>query len=304
MRLLLCLLLASSASAQRADWDDYGRWLAGMRAAKIEVHAPETLDLGTLPPRSGLALLDARPVAHPDGLRRWVHEGGRLLLAVEGPENEALLSRFDLELREAPKRGALLGGHPALALLSTGGPSGLLRKVRHLVANRPVALSAPERLAPLVRFSEGTPFAYHLRLGAGEIVAIADTSVLINLMLEAGDNRRFAARLGAWLGDERAVYVITGGTLGGRFGGELDEPQGLVDELNRTLADLGTHAPPDDAAVHFFLALLLAAVLIYVLSVFPGGEAPTVRPPALDASARVERLAGRAGSPAAPPEDE
>ncbi|MCA9542481.1 MAG: hypothetical protein KC620_26470, partial [Myxococcales bacterium] len=180
---------------------------------------------------------------------------------------------------------------------------GLFNRAPRLVANHPVALRAPEHLQPAVRFADGTPFAWHLRIGAGEVVLLGDSSLFINLMLDAGDNARFAANVGSWLGRDGAtpIVLVSGpAPLSGQYGGP-GLAQGAVDDLNRALGDLGAQLAPDEIVLHALIALLLAAVLIYAVAVFPGGSAEASRPPPVrPGSSRAERAAGRPDGPAAP----
>ena len=308
--ILGCSLLAAGAQAdldtRGADWDGLSRWVASLEAASIEVRTPDSIDLAALAPGSGLALIGAVPEgADAAGLRRFVQEGGRLLLAVEGDEAAGLLRAFEAGVDPAPVDLPLLGGHPALPVLSVAG-GGVLQGVDHLVTNHPVALRATERLTAAVRYADGTPFAYHLRVGEGEAVLVGDASLFINLMLDAADNARLAANLGAWLGRDGkvAVYVAGAATpVRGRYG-QPDDPAagpGTVGALNRALANLSGDTPPDDLAIQLFIALLLAGTLMYAVAVFPGGE-PAADPatPPFPAGAEVERAAGAPGGPADP----
>lgn len=306
---LLSLALAGAAHAdlapRGADWDGLGRWVTALESTAIDVRTPDALDLATLPAGAGLALIGAPPAADTAGLRRFVQEGGRLLMAIEGPELDALARAFEAGVVPAPAEGPRLGGHPALHVLRSP-RGGLFRGVDHLVANHPVGLTAPERLGAAVRFADGTGFAYHLRVGEGEALLLGDASLFINLMLDAGDNARFAANVGAWLGrDGEAPVFLAGATtaVDGAYGAPTPDPdgEGPVAALNEALRALGGDTAPDDLAIHFFLALLLAGVLMYAVTVFPGSE-PGADPaaPPFPPGAEVERAAGAPGGPADP----
>lgn len=312
IRRLLALLLvlpgvaAADLDPRSADWDGLSRWVGALEATGIRVEAPAAVDLATLPADAGLALLDATAVASPDGLRAFVRGGGRVLLAVEGPEADDLLARFDLRTETPPAAVPLIGGHPALLHLRAEG-SGVLQSVRHVVTNHPTALNAARLLPPAINYPGGAPFAFHLRLGAGEIVVLGDASVFINLMLDAGDNARLAANLGDWLGrsGQTPIFLATRATpvTGAPPGADPEAGGGALDGLNQVLADLAGGPAPRDLAIHLVMALLLVATLVYALAVFPGGDArpPTTLP--LDAAGAVERAAGRPGGPAAPDQE-
>ncbi|MCB9549401.1 MAG: hypothetical protein H6706_26670 [Myxococcales bacterium] len=309
-RALFFCLVALLATAARAElsaegdaWDDLSRWLDGQRQAGGQVIAGDRVDLGAVPPGSGLALLSPGPVADPAGLRRFVQEGGRVLLAIEDADADALLRTFETQAAAAPATGGeRLEGRAALVILRP--PQGLVFEgVSALVTNHPAGFAPIGVLEPAVRFHDGTPFAWHLRLGEGELLLLGDASLFINLMLDAGDNGRFAANTLAWLsrGGAQPVTVVGGGVpLDGTYGAPAPEESGL-DGLNRSLAELGGTGAPDALLIQVLLALLLAATTAYTLLVFPGRQARRPGPgrPAAD-SGPAERAAGRPGGPAAP----
>jgi len=302
---LLALPAWADLDPRSPEWNGLSRWVSSLEAGDLVVRTPESLDLATAAKDGGLALVGAESAEDLGGVRRWVERGGRLLLAVEGDAADPLLRLFDARTTTLPRGGRRLGGHAALRVLPGPGRGGLFRGVRHVVANRPQALAAARHLRPQMRYEDGTGFAFHLKLGAGEVLLLGDASLLINQMLDAGDNARFAANIGAWLArDGRApVYVVgPAGRITG-VGSHDGEPrsEGGVAALNRALAQLSTHAAPDAPAVHILLALLLAACVTYLVTVFPGGiddDAPGTPP--LDAAAPIARAAGRPGGPADP----
>lgn len=294
-------LWVGSAAAQvveSAEWDGLSRWVAAMRAGAITVEAPAAVDLGAVAPGSGLALLD--PAAgEVDGLRLFVQEGGRVLLAVEDPVAEPLLAAFGLSLAAAPAAAGDTG-HPALRAFAVPG-GGLFTGVGTLLANHPAALAGPAHLDPAVSWPDGTAFGYHLKLGEGELVAVGDASLFINLMLDGGGNARFASNLGAWLGrDGAAVYVVgPEGRVEGRYGAG-GEGAPMTEGLNAALGELGRLLDPDDLVLHLLLATLLAATLVYVVAVFPGGGPVAPGASAAPMAGRAERSAGGRDGPAAP----
>ncbi|MEZ4469012.1 MAG: hypothetical protein R3F60_20125 [bacterium] len=290
-------------SAEGEAWDDLSRWLDGHRQAGGEIRAGPRIDLGTVPPGSGLALLAPGPVADAAGVRRFVQEGGRVLIAIDDEGAEGLLREFETGAVEPPAAGGEhLDGRPALVVLRP--PQALVFEgVSALVTNRPLGLAPIGVLDPAVRFHDGTPFAWHLRLGEGEVLLVGDASLFINLMLDAGQNGRFAANVLAWLsrGGQQPITVAGGGVpVDGTYGTPAPDETGL-DGINRTLAEIGGTAAPDALLIQVLLALLLAATTAYTLLVFPGRQARRPGPgrPAAD-SGVAERAAGRSGGPAAP----
>lgn len=307
MRWIWAILLAAlparaDFAPQGTDWADLGDFIGAGRLTGIDVRTPnDPLDFAEVPGGGGLALIGDVAVADPDAVRRFAQEGGRVVIAVESSAVDALLRAFETGVRDAPVRGETLGGHPALMVLRPPNAR-VFSGVGSLVANRPAALQAITTLEPAIRFADGTPFAYHLSIGEGELLLLGDASLFINLMLEAGDNRAFAANVLTWLsraGQAPVTVVTPGVALNGTYGQPPLE-EGL-DGLNDAIAGLAGTDAPSAFAVHLLLVLLLCIALAYCLAVFPGRAArrPHLTRPATPAG-RFERAAGVPGGPAAP----
>lgn len=302
MVLAVCWTPASAELAVDGhDWNDLSQWAASLRAQGAVVDAVDTLDLSTLAQHDGLALIDPPPLGEAAGLRRFVQEGGRLLIAVEGPRDDDLMRRFEMRVTAAPADAERLGGHPAL-LIAWAEAAGLFDGVRAVVTNHPGAFSAHPRLKPLARIGQA-PFAYQLGLGTGEVLLLADSSLFINGMLQAGDNARLGLNIGDWLsrGGSGPVRIVgPSSRLIGAYGARPVPVDG-VRSLNRALAQIGDHPEPSPWIVYTLLGLLLAAGAIYAVAVFPGAEPSDSGPSAPSrAPEMVERLAGMPGGPAAP----
>lgn len=309
MRRLLVLALLCCVAPARADFDPNGAGWAGLgdfvgagTATGIDMRSPaDGADFANVPGGSGLVLIAATSVEDPDAVRRFAQEGGRVVIAVESSASDALLRVFETGVHDVLPDGERLGGHPALQVLRPPNAR-VFTGVGSLVANRPVALRTVTTLEPAVRFDDGAPFAYHLRVGEGELLVLGDASLFINLMLEAGDNQAFAANVLAWLSRAGTVpvTVVTGASpLTGTYG-EPPLDEGL-NGLNQAIAGLAGTEAPSGLAVHLLLVVLLCIALAYALAVFPGRVArrPTLTRPAAPAG-RFERAAGAPGGPAAP----
>ena len=305
-----CLAAAGNADAsdlavENLEWNGLSGFAAALRRASVDLHADATFDLATVEPGSTVAIIGVDiPSGIADALHRFVLEGGRLLLADEGPGADALLERFGLVRSAAPRNGQpRAGGHPALAIIDAPG-TGVFAGVHRLVTNHPGALTSREGLRGAIHYRDGTPFAFHLEFGAGEFIALSDSSLFINLMRSAGDNSRLLANLGTWLSDggERSVKLAAGATpLAGDYAGAVPASRapGAAGRLNRAIQQLGIRRP-DDVALRFAVALLLAILVLFALTVFPGGRprlAPTL---GLGRSPIADRMAGQPGGPAAP----
>ena len=295
--LLLLLPLLGSLSPEGHAWNDVSRFADAIRAQGVQVQAGSTTI--TALDGHGVALLTAVPIDDLDSLRHFVQEGGRLLLTVESDAADPLLRIFDARSTPAPQGGPQLDAHPALQIIAPP-QSTRFRIASPLVSNHATGLIAPSRLAPLMRFADGTSFAYHLRLGAGEVLIIGDASLFINLMRDVGGNAEFTRAVARWLTREghNDVHILGPDD---QLTGHLDGPnaEDTRASINTALAQLAGQAP-DALVVHFFLAILLLATLAYLLLIFPGP--PSLPPPPIGhgLTHHVERNAGAPGGPADP----
>ncbi|MFN3198653.1 MAG: DUF4350 domain-containing protein [Bradymonadia bacterium] len=299
---------AASFEGESTDWDGLSRITQGLRRAGVPLTVPTTLDFGALPPGSGLAIVGPDAAVDADNLMRFVQSGGRLLLADEGAAMGPFLARVGLAAVDAPPpNDDTLGGRQGLRVLNLEGRGGLLEGISALVTNHPGALEARRALGPAITFNDGTPFAFHLQIGAGEAVVMADPSVFINNMQTAGDNARLAANIGAWLNAGGRPVTLVGGDVPsqGNFRGDED-PGSTADALstlNISLAQLGAFEP-DTVVIRLLVAILLAAAILYVILVFPGGStrrrAMAEARQQLHPGTSINGLAGQPGGPAAP----
>jgi hypothetical protein len=259
-----------------------------------------------------LALFDPRADLATSAIPIFVQEGGRLLLAVESPEAAAVLAPFGARLASPPTTARQFRGHSALLVV---GPaprtSPLFNGLDTIVTNRPQAIAHRDGIDAVAVFSDGSPFAYHLQYGAGEVVLLADASLFINSMLSAGDDARLAERVVRWLGRDGQGPIWIGGrdvAADGRYGQE--GRQSWAERTNAVLQRLGVNTTPDRALVLLLLTLILAATLVFVMGVFPGGSrrGPAPWRSHHDAVVAIEGRAGQPGGPAdprpAPPERE
>ena len=263
---------AEPVLSESPDWTGISRWIGAGRSARLDVISGP-LDLARLTPKASVAVIAPDAPVPAEALLRFVREGGRLLVADENDAADLVWAALGLRMVAAP-RGIqpTLAGHPGFMVL-TPSAVGIFEGVDRLVTNHPAAF-APTPMEAAVRFADGTPFAFQLRVGNGEIVAIADSSLFINLMQTVPENARLAANALGWLSEEgaRPVYVLAGHDQSiGDYAGVAppDTKLGGPAAFNRAMTKLAS-ARPDAAAVRFFVALLLAATCIYALGLFPG----------------------------------
>src|SRR5690606_24615395 len=180
------------------------------------------LDYSALDPSRPLILVYPTQPLDVASLQEFVADGGRILLADDFGSSAALLSSFSEPIRRRDPSGtsqAYLNGNPNLPVLQTPGRHALLEGgVDALVGNHPTGFSSV--LPAVVYFdvpieAERLGFAYDLTIGEGKIIVLGDASMLINLMIDMADNRRFLGNALDYLCERRpagqcAVDVYVG----------------------------------------------------------------------------------------------
>ena len=195
---LLALLHASLAAAQsdyapeNADWTGGARVAALARELNLDFRVSPVLDLATLTRRTGVLIVGPRRPL-PDALRRFMREGGRLVVADDLGSAAAFLERLGLT-RTTPNATMGYGGSAALPIAYARQRHLLTWGLDWLVTNHPTAFLSRERL-PLLSYGGLGGLLFAAREGEGELIALADPSLLTNQMLPFGDNEHFARAL-------------------------------------------------------------------------------------------------------------
>src|SRR5690606_22287377 len=153
--------------------------------------------------------------------------------------------------------------------LAPGHP--LARGVAGLVLNHPALFTRVDGPTPVFGFDDGSAVVVVGQLGAGQVVAIADPSVLINRMLELEGNLGFARNLLGHLAAAGGRVTVLAGSL--EVVGELRSAPGstggagLVARTNAFLADLSAYVldARQTRLVAIGLAILVALLAARVL---------------------------------------
>jgi hypothetical protein len=249
------------------------RW-NGLSDASREFHIRPLTDVGGLPSESRgtvVLVIPSRPPqpSHLQAIRRFVEGGGVLILLDDiGSGNDVLIAlgsaiRFSGRLLADPLFNLKNSRLPRILDFA---PSPLTEGIEELVFNHATVLtgisttqaaatsSAVSYLAlnPTGHHDEGTPRGPFPVLALephkeGYVVAVSDSSILINSMLPQADNRRlFHNAVGLAGADTRIL---------------LDDvllPQGPLDATKHALADTGRLLTGPAAA----LALVVAALVL------------------------------------------
>lgn len=277
---VLCLLSwTTEATAQRdfdpgsTAWNGLSGLVEAAADADIRLDTPERLDVANLSPTDAIVLV------HPDrelpvpSLSAFLRAGGRVVLADDFGGGGEFLESFGIARVDPYEPPRTIRGNPNLPVAHVVGRHPLTEGVDMTVANHAQTLRHPE-LTPLLAFDdEGSQGL--LLTGAverGRLVALSDSSVLINNMLQFEGNRQLATNLMRYLGEGRSgrVYLITPGVpLVGRYGGASGAP---VERLRDALRDLASAELPPTALT------LLALVLVAILAVFAVSSLPRRSP--------------------------
>lgn len=171
---------------------------------------------GRGPPFRIIAIIHPTIEDDADELFAWVERGGTLLIADDFGRSESLVSRLGITRVDVATLGRAEDSAAPTGLreLRPARRSPLTRGVFALMTNHPAALAGAT--GGVLPFDEQHFLVYSVALGRGEVIVLADPSVLINAMLDLDGNRRFARNLLGELcetGHCRGLYV-TGEAMG------------------------------------------------------------------------------------------
>ncbi len=226
-------------------------------------------DLGQLLPEDSVVLVHPTRALDVGSFSRWLTAGGRAIIFDEYGTGEELFQHFGLERVPMPDDPASsLRGNPSLAIAEPAGSHATVADVDRVVTNHAVGLKHRE-LSPVlkVRAASGgeTTLALAGMVGKGRLLAVGDSSTIINRMMAFSGNRAFARGVLKYAGDDdswglrrgRVYFVYEDFDETGTFG---DEP-GFLSRLRwvfQALRDLAVRIrsyglPPELALVTAFL---------------------------------------------------
>jgi hypothetical protein len=188
-------LRAEDVTTANGGWNGLSELLE-IAAQDGDTTRPSRIDVSHLSVNDGLLIVHPVQPLPTSELAKFMRSGGRVAVADDFGSGGRFLATFGMTLRDAegePQR--LLRGNPAWPVASPVVAHALTDGVSALVTNRPRVLYHPT-LTPVFELS-GDLGAVVLSgaVGGGRLVAIADSSVLINNMLEFEGNRQFARDL-------------------------------------------------------------------------------------------------------------
>ena len=319
---LFLMLAAGTAGAspldpKGQDWEGLSQ-LVGIAQAELgvgRVAALTRLDLSNLHKEDALFIVHPTMALDVDELSTFMRAGGRVVILDDYGTGDELLARFGIRRVPLPSRPAeMLRDNPALAIAEPASNHATVRDVGRVVLNHATGLDHKALSAVLVVRGQGEPdvlLSVAGAVGQGRLLAVGDSSVLMNSMLRYPGNRalaaalvRYAAEDDTWGRRDGKLFILandfeTTGAFGAdsRLGGVLGEVSRTLEEA---LESLRRDGMPQLAA--YLLALAVGLGVIGWTSTRAGHPHRAVAPRFIKPAAVAAQggIAGRAAVLAAP----
>jgi hypothetical protein len=244
------------------DWEGLSQFV-GIAQAELgtqRVVAASHVDLSQLRKEDALFIVHPSSAMDVDELSTFMRAGGRVVILDDYGTGDELLARFGIRRVPLPSRPAeMLRDNPALAIAEPASTHAAVRDVGRVVTNHATGLDHKALSAVLVVRGQGEPdvlLSVAGAVGQGRLLAVGDSSVLMNSMLRYPGNHALAAALvryatedDVWGKRDGKLYVlandfVTTGTFGAdsRVGGALGEAWRTFEEALETLRHDGMPA--------------------------------------------------------------
>ncbi len=259
------------------DWEGLSQFLGLARAelGPARVSAPTHLDVSKLKKEDALVLVHPTTTLDVDEMTTFMRAGGRVVVLDDYGTGDELLARFGIRRVRLPYVPAeMLRDNPAFAIAEPASQHAAVRDVGRVVTNHATGLDHKALSAVLVVRGQGEPdvlLSVAGAVGNGRLLAVGDSSVVMNSMLRYPGNRalglalvRYATEDDVWGRREGHLYVLandftTSGSFGtdSRFEGALGDAARVLQETLETLRHDGM---PPLAAYLLALAVGLGVV--------------------------------------------
>ena len=197
---LLLYVVATSPTVAQPSWDGLETLVEVARQTDSPLITGETLDLAQLQAHDALLIVGPEGPLPTSALTAFLRDGGRIALLDDFGSGERLLSAYQVSRGAAPEADvpALRGDHKLLVAYPAS-EHPLVDGVELLLTNGASSL-AHRDLKPVFTFGH-TDSALVLAgaVGAGRLVAVGDSSVLINQLMAVHAHEQFAKNLLAYL---------------------------------------------------------------------------------------------------------
>ncbi|MFT4703831.1 MAG: hypothetical protein ACI81R_001524 [Bradymonadia bacterium] len=258
----------SDYRTENEDWNGLSSLALLARSQGVVLMVRDEIRWRDINPADVLFFVNPRVAPETESVRRFVSEGGRLVVADDFGATENLAASFGLERQVTVEHALTFQHRDALPVLSPVGEHILSDGVSRVVANHPSAWIGPG--VPVFRFDDGGALLYDLSLERGGAIFWSDPSMLINLMLPLSDNQQLARNVLNRVCDDREscqVWLIVGDTdlVGEPVFEESERTFREVVESLQQRAEALTWPPGIKRAIG---ALLLLGALIIASTVF------------------------------------
>ena len=240
--------------------------LAGETDADLQVSS--SVDYDALEPADRLFLVYPDVDLDVESLAAFVVDGGRLVVADDFGAAGPLLERLDIDRQTPGVEGlpqeSFARDNPALPVFRPTGVHPLLEGVGTVIANHPAVLQHVG--GPVVPYDQGGGLVYDMNLGDGKMIVVGDSSLFINRMIEAADNRRLARNTLDYLcrnaPEDCSVRLLVGQfAQSGAYRTEEEQPESPLAEhvadVNAWIERMQKAIP--STPLLYYLAVLLAA---------------------------------------------
>lgn len=301
LRCFLVFLLLGAPARALADadfgadseaWNGLRELLRLAEEAGYRVEIPRKVQVDRLTPDDALLIVHPTGELPVDEITSFLRRGGRVAIADDRGSSAPLLDAFQVS-RRAPLPSAnehSLRGNPHLLVARPAGTHPLTQGVRALATNHtatlhhaalePVFVVGPEQEAILLAGA----------VGQGRLIAIADSSLFINNMLQLDGNRQLARNLLHYLREDHAgrfVWMVGDAAMAASV---LDRMQAPIDGARSLFARLAQVRLPSA------LVILVALALIVFAFLFAASHVPLASPYAkADLFTRAPIIAGFSG---------
>lgn len=284
LRAVLALVLVTATAyatpfdLASKDWEGCADLveLARTELGRGRVVTTTKLNMRELKREDGVILLYPEKSLDADGLAKFMHAGGRVVLLDDFGTGDGLLRHFNMERVSLPSRPVeSLRGNPHFAIAEPASAHPVVIDVQRVVTNHATGLKHPD-LSPVLKVrGVGEPdvaVAVAGAVGKGRLLVVGDPSIVMNSMLRYQGNKTFARGLVRYATDDDAwgkrggrVFIATGGfETTGSFGEEdsilPSEWSDRLRSLKDVLAQLRREGAPPGAA--YAMAVVLGLLLV------------------------------------------
>ena len=254
------------------SWNGLSDFLSLVETNGVKAEPSERIDIATL------SQYDALLIIHPTrdlpiyGITHFMKNGGRIAVIDDFGSSLGFLHAFEFG-RNSPvvnKNVRRLRNNDNLLIARPAGRHPLTEGVSALVSNHPQTLYHSE-LKPVFTFDKTRDSALVLvgAVGEGRLIAVSDSSVLINNMLEFRGNRTFARNLVQYLiRDNRGRLVVAVGDAKLIDSESQYTPKRSLDGIRQALLLLSRHRLTP-LAVYTVNGIVLALLLLIAATTLP-----------------------------------